>query len=671
LSIAIEAVTRRKSVTVKASLMKNKTIALTIISCILIRNIRQNAFATKVLILQAVDLILSRLTGISYFIITEKQSWTLILSTYSIWSDDIQPESNLFHMPRTAVHAPSNTCARCLRAYRQHYVSQVAQYPQPRIFSSTSPSRTSDASASAEKLESTNRAQNGSSKSVSSEASQQESGAMSRRLAEATEDAVLEGGRAGRKAIEEAGFSEELKQKLLERVQAQKFQSDNAAAFAEAGLSSRAGRGTRDIAASPAWTGTESTEDAVLRMLSDAHKPLKPGLRGKANAPAVVDLRVQREPKQSSGQRLANARDKSSIYSIAKDTQMSEKEQEAMRKELKERFMPGARAMPSTFQGLAALANERIEDAIARGQFKNIPRGKAIERDARADNPFIDTTEYIMNKMIQRQDIVPPWIEKQQELVRAANVFRGRLRNDWKRHAARTISSRGGSLQEQVKRAEQNAESERFYNPKKRAVEQISVPTNVTSDPVMVKITQEAPSPMSRDNPVPVVQVAVETKDAEIPITEPVQVPVTTSATEALGGTSPSTPEPATPRPLPAPFRDSVWEKAELSYLTLAITNLNNLTRSYNLMAPELAKKPYFSLERELKSCYADVAPQLGQDIIERAARPAKDLVEKVGHRPGGLLEKFGGETANVYDSKKPLYGFREFWNDLWGERRV
>jgi len=498
---------------------------------------------------------------------------------------------------------------------------------------------------------------------------------MSRRLAEATEDAVLEGGRAGRKAIEEAGFSEELKQKLLERVQAQKFQSENAAAFAEAGLSSRAGRGTRDIAAAPAWTGAESIEDAVLRMLSDAHKPLKPGLRGsgRVNAPAVVDLRVKREPKRSSGQRLANARDKASIYSITRDTQMSEKEREVVRKEFKERFTPGARAMPSSFQGLAALANEKIEDAIARGQFKNIPRGKAIERDARADNPFIDTTEYIMNKMIQRQDIVPPWIEKQQELVRAANVFRGRLRNDWKRHAARTISSRGGNLQEQVKRAERNAESESFYNPKKRAVEQISVPTNLTSDPVMVKITQEAPSLMSADSPAPVVQVTVETKDAEIPITEPLQVPVTASIAEAQPPTDmpPSTPEPATPRPLPAPFRDAVWEKTELSYLTLAITNLNNLTRSYNLMAPELAKKPYFSLERELKSCYADVAPQLGQAIIERAAKPAKELVEKVGHRPGGVLERFGGETAKVYDSKKPLYGFREFWNDLWGERRV
>ena len=96
--------------------------------------------------------------------------------------------------------------------------------------------------------------------------------------------------------------------------------------------------------------------------------------------------------KPSSGQRLADARDKTSIYSISKDENLSEKEKEAIRKELKERFTPGARAMPNTISGLAALANERIEDAIARGQFKNIPRGKGIVRDTRADNPFIDTT---------------------------------------------------------------------------------------------------------------------------------------------------------------------------------------------------------------------------------------------------------------------------------------
>jgi hypothetical protein len=289
---------------------------------------------------------------------------------------------------------------------------------------------------------------------------------------------------------------------------------------------------------------------------------------------------------------------------------------------------------------------------------QNIPRGKAIERDARADNPFLDTTEYIMNKMIQRQDIVPPWIEKQQELVKAANVFRSRLRNDWKRHAARTIASRGGSLQEQMQTADRYAASERVYNPKRRAVEQISVPTSATDDPVMVKIIQEAPT-STPDAHHPPVQVSLETKDAEI----------TTRSDSTVDQTDPEKINQPSAT-LPGLFRLPAWEAAELSYLKLAVTNLNNLTRSYNLMAPDLAKKPYFSLERELKSCYADVAPQLSEAIKERAARPAKELVEKIGHRPGGVLERFGGEKANIYDSKKPLYGFKEFWNELFGEKR-
>ncbi|TAQ86300.1 hypothetical protein B7494_g5374 [Chlorociboria aeruginascens] len=511
--------------------------------------------------------------------------------------------------------------------------------------------------------------------------SEPQQGAMSRRLSQATEDALLEGGRAGRKAVEEAGFSEELKTKLLKRIEAQKFRSENAAAFAQAGLSSSIGRGSRDIASAQSWTGDEATEDTLLRMLDDARKPLKPSLRGSAKIPSpIIDLRLKREPKQRPGQRLANARDKTSLYAISKGTQMSDKERADMKRELKERFTPGARAMPNSIRGLAALANERIEDAIARGQFKNIPRGKAIERDARADNPFLDTTEYIMNKMIQRQDIVPPWIEKQQELVRTANVFRARLRNDWKRHAARTIASRGGTLQDQMRMADRYAQSERIHNPRKRAIEQISVPTSVTSDPVMVKITQEVPSVSS--NTPPPVKVMLQTKDANLQM--PIPNPTTVAGNPASHATSPtvgSSPieaksavssedvqlvdaQPA--EALPAPFRLPAWESAELSYLTLAITNLNNLTRSYNLMAPDLAKKPYFSLDRELQSCYAEIAPQLAEAIKERASRSSKVLVEQISHKPGGILEKFGGEKANIYDSKKPLYGFKELWNDLF-----
>jgi hypothetical protein len=262
------------------------------------------------------------------------------------------------------------TCARCLRAVQQHHALPITT---SRSFSKLSPLRSSQSSRTVEETEDKEsiEAKIPNPKPTTSGNAKKEEGAMSRRLAEATEDAVLEGGRAGRKAVEEAGFSEELKQKLLEKVTAHKFRSENATAFAEAGMTSNVGRGSREIATGQAWTGTEATEDTVLRMLDDVRKPLKPGMRGPAKIPSpVIDLRLKREPKQRPGERLANARDKTSIYAISKDTQMSEKEREDMRKELKERFTPGARAMPNSIRGLAALANERIEDAIARGQFK-------------------------------------------------------------------------------------------------------------------------------------------------------------------------------------------------------------------------------------------------------------------------------------------------------------
>ena len=265
----------------------------------------------------------------------------------------------------------------------------------------------------------------------------------------------------------------------------------------------------------------------------------------------------------------------------------------------------------------------------------------------------MNTTEYIMNKMIQRQDIVPPWIEKQQELVKAANVFRARLRNDWKRHAARTIASRGGSLQERMVLADRYAEAERIYNPKRRPVEQISVPTNVLEDLAMVKITTDV---RSSPTAVPPPQMTAETTDSTMR---------SDSSQEAIQA------HPTSATPLPPLFRLPAWEAAEMSYLQLAISNLNSLTRSYNLMAPDLAKKPYFALERELNSCYADVAPQLSAAIKERATRPEKDLVEKIGHRPGSILERFAADKAVVYDSKKPLYGFKEFWNDLWADKKA
>ena len=404
-------------------------------------------------------------------------------------------------------------------------------------------------------------------------------------------------------------------------------------------------------------------EDAALRMLTDAHKPLRgtgqPRIPKPRAAPVSVDLRMRKALQKSTGERLANARDRTSVYALSQDPNMTEKEREQMREQLKERFTAGARPMPASVQGLAALANERIEDAIARGQFKNIPRGKGknIERDYTASSPFLDTTEYFMNKIIQKQEIVPPWIEKQQELVKAAAVFRGRLRADWRRHAARIIASKGGSLESQLRKAEAYATAEAANNPKTPKIERMS---EIDDEGKLAQVTVSETPPSIHGEDATVITVTESTADDQ-------SNPPALSPTNDNVQTKPPT-EPPAPPPSPLiPFRDPAWEATERAYHTLAITSLNSLTRSYNLMAPDLAKKPYFLLDRELRSCFADVAALLPNEIKARARAPAKIKVEVVGHRPGGVLERFAGEKAKVYDDQRPEYGFKQFWKDLWG----
>ncbi|KAL2185632.1 hypothetical protein L209DRAFT_756836 [Thermothelomyces heterothallicus CBS 203.75] len=587
-------------------------------------------------------------------------------------------------------------CARCARALRESAIARTNALLRPRRHLSQSPPAATAPPAGAAEAsgssssghQSRNVPDNPPNPSGSTTDSGSEPGAMTSRLEQATEEALLTGGRAGRRAIEEAGFSEELKARLLDKVAGAQFQHEHSGALAEAGVTSRipdsAGPGTRAMATARPWTGQETTEDAVLRMLDDAHKPLAPGQRGKGKPPVPrpVDMRIRREVVMTPGQRAAGARDRAQAYAGMglKDIGLTEEEKEEMRREFRERFTPGFRAMPSTLTGLASLANERIEDAIARGQFKNIPRGKGVERDSRADNPFIDTTEYIMNKMIKRQDIVPPWIEKQQELIKAAENFRGRLRNDWKRHVARMIASQGGTLEQQMARANAYARAEEACNPRRRGPEQISIPTSTTDD--AVKLHTSAPS-----SPGPSPSSSSPSSSSSSSASSSSSPAPSTSQEEAA---------PADPSLPTRPFRDPDWEAAERSYMTLAIDNLNALTRSYNLMAPELARKPYFSLERELRACFADVAPQVADEIRARATRPARDLVndhpfgggggggggwgagkkgggQGSGGGGGGLGSSlFGGGFSSgisVEEGKEKEYGFREFWRDLFGGR--
>jgi hypothetical protein len=411
-------------------------------------------------------------------------------------------------------------------------------------------------------------------------------------------------------------------------------------------------------------------------MLDDSHKRLR-GPR----IPIKIPLpRPTPKKNLSPGARLANARDRTSVYAFSQQQDLSESEREKFRKELKERFTPSARPMPTTLQGLTSLANERIEDAIARGQFKNIPRGKGknTETDYNANSPFLDTTEYFMNKIIQRQEIVPPWIEKQQELAKAVGSFRGRLRNDWKRHASRVIASKGGTVEEQCRRAEAFAAAEGRWNPlagRGSASEggtDAAVATVTVEEKVVVREGEAAPEVVATVITV-TESIAKEAPPTQSDAAESAAVPPTSSPTSTPSEDDTTTPLPPPPPPnaprIGHPFRDPSWTSLESAYHTLAIAELNSLTRSYNLMAPKIAQKPYFTLERELNRMYADVAPEVAGEIRRRAGRP-NVKVEVLGHREGGVMARFDmeGHKARVRDEdERKGYGFKEFWRDLFG----
>ena len=101
------------------------------------------------------------------------------------------------------------------------------------------------------------------------------------------------------------------------------------------------------------------------------------------------------------------------------------------------------------------------------------------------------------------------------------------------------------------------------------------------------------------------------------------------------------------------------WEGRERGYLVLKVERLNDATRSYNIIAPELAKKAYLSLERELERCYRE-----GEKVLEEEVRKRAEEPEKVAEVGGG----WGMEKSVFYEREEPKYGLKELWRDWFGK---
>jgi hypothetical protein len=240
------------------------------------------------------------------------------------------------------------------------------------------------------------------------------------------------------------------------------------------------------------------------------------------------------------------------------------------------------------------------------------------------------------------------------------------------RHAARTIASKGGSLADQVKRAEAYAKAELISNPLRKKQETF---TTVDDQGHMSQVSLSGelkvtpPAEGSSAEPIVTEEIVAErvTLDGspEALVQSPAAVLVEDTTTETIK--IPVQALEPTVAAAPYPFRDPEWERIEMSYWTVAIKDLNDKARSYNLQAPDLAKKPYFNLQRELNSCFADVAPQLAGAIIDRARTPPKKTESWHSTGQKRLLDNIIGGPVRVRDERREKqYGFRQFWKELW-----
>ena len=278
-------------------------------------------------------------------------------------------------------------------------------------------------------------------------------------------------------------------------------------------IPSSAPKSARDIAEAPAWTGRESAYDVSVRLLNDKHKPKK-GV-----------LQPPKGRKTSSvSERLANARERSLDHRLNskksyQDNRSTDQEKEMGFAITAEKFL-GPVGASGVISSIHSLASQRIEDAMAKGEFKNIPRGKRLEPINNL--PYVGMTEYFLNEMIQREGAAPPWIERQTKLNVEIDQFRRRLLQSLQTRLIKNVLDKTHGL----------SAKQRIEFSKKHYIHHRS-------------------------------------------------------------------------------SRDREWEIEHQEYHQLSIAEVNNTIRSYNLQAPESARRGYLDLERELVSACETVVSNL------------------------------------------------------------
>lgn len=242
-------------------------------------------------------------------------------------------------------------------------------------------------------------------------------------------------------------------QKLIDKLELKQYDAQYSKEISYGKIPDYASKHSKEIALGSVWKGSESAHDLNLRMLVDVHKPLK-------TQPRLL---------RSTRTRLNNAREGSLNYSLAKlSEQHDDTKNDGWTERYRERLLGpellGPTTISTTVNSIKALADRKIEDARNRGDFDNLPnRGRPLPTDPNARSAYLDITEYHLNNILIRQDITPPWIEKQGSVLQLVDSFRKELDKLWLKRAVLVLNEKypAADIEFKLSKALQYSENEK------------------------------------------------------------------------------------------------------------------------------------------------------------------------------------------------------------------
>ncbi|HXW00728.1 MAG TPA: DnaJ family domain-containing protein [Anaerolineae bacterium] len=93
---------------------------------------------------------------------------------------------------------------------------------------------------------------------------------------------------------------------------------------------------------------------------------------------------------------------------------------------------PAQSAITRREQERTDLIEQRIQEAMANGEFDNLPgRGKPLPVHT---NPYLDPTQELAFGLLQNNGMVPEWIERDKEIRQELEAARERLRLAWQQY---------------------------------------------------------------------------------------------------------------------------------------------------------------------------------------------------------------------------------------------